>query len=84
MKLKKQKMLDRKADARRKILMGGLVVKAELQNLYEEDASILYGMLLDCKKTLEVRPELKSRWQKLGEELLSNVNSDNKFDEQND
>ncbi len=74
-------MLDRKADARRKILMGGLVVKAKLENLYEEDVNILYGMLLDCKKILEARPELKSKWQKLGLALSSNTNIDNKIDE---
>lgn len=64
-------MFDRKADARRKILLGGLIVKAQLEFLHEEDASILYGMLLDCKRVLEAKPELKLKWKKLGAELIT-------------
>ena len=31
---------------------------------------ILYGMLLDCKRALEVKPEVRERWARLGKELL--------------
>ncbi len=38
-------MIDRKADARRKIQLGGLIVKAGLD---EEPAAVLLGLLLDA------------------------------------
>ncbi|MCZ6901305.1 MAG: conjugal transfer protein TraD [Rickettsia endosymbiont of Ixodes persulcatus] len=37
---------DRKSDARKKIMLGGLFVKAGLDYLHPENAHILYGMLL--------------------------------------
>ncbi|WP_342226330.1 conjugal transfer protein TraD [Rickettsia endosymbiont of Urophora cardui] len=52
MQLQKAVTFDRKADARKKIMLGGLFVKAGLDYLYPESAYILYGILLDCKEQL--------------------------------
>jgi len=38
--------------------------------MHPQDAYILYGMLLDCKRALEVKPEVKNRWKELGKGLL--------------
>jgi len=62
--------MDRKADARRKIQLGGLIVKAGLDYMHPHHAYILYGMLLDCQRTLEIKPEIRDRWAELGKELL--------------
>lgn len=62
--------MDRKEDARKKIQLGGLIVKAELDYMHPKDAYVLYGMLLDCKRVLEAKPEIHARWAKMGEELL--------------
>ena len=62
--------MDRKADARKKIQLGGLIVKAGLDYMHPQDAYILYGMLMDCRRTLENRPDVKKRWAHLGKELL--------------
>lgn len=67
--------MDRKEDARKKIQLGGLLVKAGLDHMHPKDAYILYGMLLDCKRALEIKPEVKERWANLGKDLLlSNQN----------
>ena len=63
--------MDRKEDARKKIQLGGLFIKAGLDHMHPQDAYILYGMLLDCKRALEVKPEVKQRWGNLGKELLT-------------
>jgi len=63
--------MDRKAETRKKIQLGGLVVKAGLENMYPKEAYILYGMLLDCKKVLEFRPDIKEKWALMGKELLA-------------
>ena len=42
-------MIDRKADARRKIQLGGLIMKAGLD---EEPAAVLLGLLLEAAETL--------------------------------
>ena len=62
--------MDRKEDARKKIQLGGLFIKAGLDYMHPQDAYILYGMLLDCKRALEVKPEVKNRWKELGKGLL--------------
>jgi hypothetical protein len=59
--------MDRKEDARKKIQLGGLLVKAGLDHMHPKDAYILYGMLLDCKRAMQV----KQRWGNLGKELLT-------------
>ena len=62
--------MDRKEETRKKIQLGGLFVKAGLDHMHPKDAYILYGMLLDCKRALEVKPEVRERWANLGRELL--------------
>lgn len=59
----------RKADTRRKIMLGGLIIKAKLDYLYPEQAQIIYGLLLDCRNALQDKPELAKKWQLLGEDL---------------
>ena len=62
--------MDRKEDARKKIQLGGLLVKAELDHMHPAEVYILYGMLLDCKRAMQEKPEVKERWAKMGQELL--------------
>ncbi|BFD46159.1 MAG: hypothetical protein DMENIID0002_08050 [Rickettsia endosymbiont of Sergentomyia squamirostris] len=38
--------LERKQDARKKIMLGGLIIKAGLDYLHPKDTQALYGMLL--------------------------------------
>ena len=64
------RLMDRKEDARKKIQLGGLFIKAGLDQMHPQDAYILYGMLLDCKRAMQVKPEVKERWATLGKELL--------------
>ena len=68
--IRRVRLMDRKEDARKKIQLGGLFIKAGLDHMHPKDAYILYGMLLDCKRALEVKPEVKNRWKELGKELL--------------
>ena len=42
----------RKHDTRRKIQMGGLVIKAGLGSLHDEDKAILLGILMDAAAKL--------------------------------
>jgi hypothetical protein len=62
--------MDRKEDTRKKIQLGGLFVKAGLDYMHPRDAYVLYGMLLDCKRAMQVKPEVKNRWKEMGKELL--------------
>jgi predicted secreted protein len=68
--IKKESIFDRKSDARKKIMLGGLFVKAEFDYMHPHDASVLYGMLLDCKRALKQKPELILKWKEMGKELL--------------
>lgn len=73
MKQIKQYVLDsRKEDARKKIQLGGLIIKAGLDHMHPEEAYVLYGMLLDCKRVLQDSPAIKEKWTILGKELLIN------------
>lgn len=51
----------RKADTRRKIQLGGLVVKA---GLGEESSSVLLGLLCDAKHKILAE---KEKWRQLGD-----------------
>jgi hypothetical protein len=62
--------MDRKEDARKKIQLGGLLVKAGLDHMHPKETYILYGMLKDCKRAMEVKPEILERWKLMGKELL--------------
>lgn len=68
--MRRVKFMDRKEETRKKIQLGGLFVKAGLAYMHPQDAYVLYGMLLDCKRALDIKPEVKKRWAHLGKELL--------------
>ncbi|MCZ6924162.1 MAG: conjugal transfer protein TraD [Rickettsia endosymbiont of Ixodes persulcatus] len=70
MQLQKAITFDRKSDARKKIMLGGLFVKAGLDYLHPENAHILYGMLLDCKEHLILNPKSIDKWKIKGQALL--------------
>lgn len=69
MQIQKLSSLERKADTRHKIMMGGLIKKAGLDYLHQDNIQALFGMLLANKKQLEKQPELINIWAKLGEDL---------------
>ena len=70
MQVSRVKCMQRKEDARKKIQLGGLLVKAGFDHMHPHDAYVLYGMLLDCKRALKAKPELRQRWAAMGQELL--------------
>ena len=72
MQLKIQSVHERKADARKKIMLGGLFVKAELDHFHPHDPATLYGMLLDAKTRMQGDPTLTNKWRTLGQELMKN------------
>ena len=60
----------RKADAHKKIMLGGLFVKAGLDHFHPHDPATLYGMLLHGKQLLETDPALSQKFKELGKELM--------------
>jgi hypothetical protein len=66
----KMRTQDRKADARRKIQMGGLIIKAGLDHYHEYQKEILFGILLDAAKKLESdqKENYEHKFASLGEE----------------
>ena len=64
------KSLDRKADMRRKIQLGGLVIKAQLEN---ESTNVLFGLLLDAKEKLEELDceKIRQHWRIKGDLAFS-------------
>ncbi len=70
MQLNIQSVQERKADARKKIMLGGLFVKAELDHFHPHDPATLYGMLLEAKNRMQDDPLLVDKWRTLGQELL--------------
>ena len=68
--MKKQSLQDRKADARKKIMLGGLFVKAELDHFHPHDPATLYGMLLDAKMQMQTNPKITDKWKNLGKDLM--------------
>lgn len=64
-------MLDRQADARKKIMLGGLFVKAGLDHFHPHDPALLYGLLLEAKSRLskDGKP-LENHYRQLGKELM--------------
>ena len=92
-KLTKQKMrqskLARSQDTRRKIQLGGLIIAAELDQLFDENQAILFGLLSDAKKRLAKNPALKDDWQQLGikqfairKKIAENKSANTNFDDQ--
>jgi len=63
--------MNRKEDTRKKIQLGGLLIKAGLDYMHPQDAYVLYGMLLDCKAVLKNKPAIKERWKEMGKGLLA-------------
>ncbi len=61
--------LARKQDTRKKILLGGLVIKAGLDYLHPQDVDVLYGLLLANKKLLTNKPEIAAKWREIGKDL---------------
>ncbi len=55
----------RKADTRRKIQLGGLIVKAGLS---EESSSVILGFLYEAKNNLDTQ---RKHWQLLGDAIFS-------------
>ena len=70
MQLQKLNAQDRKQDARKKIMLGGLFVKAGLDSFHPHDPATLYGMLLDAKSALDANPSIGAKWKHLGKELI--------------
>ena len=70
MQSKIQSQQERKADARKKIMLGGLFVKAELDHFHPHDPATLYGMLIKKKNRMQDEPTLTNKWRTLGQELM--------------
>jgi len=70
MQLKIQSQQARKEDARKKIMLGGLFVKAELDHFHPHDPATLYGMLLEAKNRMHDDPLLEGKWRTLGQGLI--------------
>jgi hypothetical protein len=64
------KTLERKEDTRRKIQLGGLIKKA---NLDGETTAILYGMLLDAQEKLQSSQgeSIRKSWRIKGDVALT-------------
>ena len=58
----------RRADAHRKIRLGGLVVRAQLPALAGDDPAVILGALLDVAARLRDDPggDAAARWRRLG------------------
>jgi hypothetical protein len=69
MQVPKQTHLERKADAYKKIKLGGLIIKAGLGHFYPHDPATLYGMLLHGKDLLQ-NPSFAQKFKELGKELI--------------
>ncbi len=64
------KKLERKQDTRRKIQLGGLIKKAELD---EETTAVLYGLLLDAQEKLQSEQghDIRKDWRIKGDLALT-------------
>lgn len=71
MQLKKLSLQGRKADARKKIMLGGLFIKAELDHFHPHDPATLYGMLLDARNQMQNNPKITDKWKNLGKDLMT-------------
>lgn len=65
----KQSLQQRKNDTRKKIMLGGLFVKAGLDHFYPHDPATLYGLLLYAKDLLQ-KPSFAQKFKDLGKELM--------------
>ncbi|WP_375327142.1 conjugal transfer protein TraD [Candidatus Tisiphia endosymbiont of Nemotelus uliginosus] len=69
MQVLKQSHLERKNDAHKKIMLGGLIIKAGLGHFHPHDPATLYGMLLYSKNLLQ-DPSFVQKFKELGKELM--------------
>ena len=61
--------LERKAETRQKILMGGLMKKAGLEQLHEDNPSALLGLLIELKnKIIKIDTTTIKRYEKIGKD----------------
>lgn len=68
----KQSLQQRKNDTRKKIMLGGLFVKAGLDHFYPNDPATLYGLLLHAKDLLQ-KPKFAQKFKELGKDLIKKV-----------
>lgn len=63
----------RKNDAHQKIMMGGLIVKAGLEYLHEDDKDILLGLLIDAKQKIQSddKETIITHYKKLGNDAFN-------------
>ena len=61
--------IDRRWDARKKIQLGDLFVKAGFDDFYPDNTDVLYGILLDAKHRLTQSPNLISHFKTLGKDI---------------
>ena len=62
--LAKLKLKERKADTRRKIQLGGLVIKA---NIADEAAAVILGILIDAAQEMGANEQLKENYRASGD-----------------
>lgn len=67
MKVQTMNAEQRRKDAREKIMLGGLLVKAGLR---EEDTAVLYGAILDMREKLK-KPRVRESYRKAGGKALA-------------
>ena len=70
MQQQKLSYLDRKKDAHKKIMLGGLVIKAGLDYFHPHDPATLYGLLLHSKQLLNTDPNFAQVCKNIGKELM--------------
>ncbi len=70
MQFVKQSQQQRKVDARKKIMLGVLFVKAGLDHFHPHDPATLYGMLLHSKQLIQQDPNMLNYFKELGKELI--------------
>lgn len=70
MQIVKLSQQQRKEDARKKIMLGGLLVKAGLDHFHPHDPATLYGMLLHGKELLNDSHNA-TRFKELGKDLIN-------------
>jgi hypothetical protein len=70
MQQQKLSYLDRKKDTHKKIMLGGLVIKAGLDYFHPQDPATLYGLLLYGRRLLETDPAFADRFKIMGKELM--------------
>ena len=63
--------LERKAETRQKILMGGLMKKAGLDILHEINPAAILGLLLEAKNKMDNNTKLVQHYEKIGKENWS-------------